>query len=287
MPAWDADIICALPAFSFQKKCVIIRTGGSEGLMKDKELQIECRQVTVLYGQDNYALEDVSFKINKGEFVFLAGRNGSGKSTIIKLISAQKQPSSGRVWVNGQFIDELDEDSLPFFRRKIGLLQSDIGLLPDRTVVENIEFVAKALRYKRSDARIRAEKALSITGVLQHKNKYPRELSGGEHIRVMLARCLVNNPDLLLLDEPTVYLDPDEAWDIMCLLKDINKLGVTIVVASHDREIITIMKQRVITLVAGTITSDRKNMIYDAKATDVFMERKVREKRAMQTKDKN
>lgn len=255
-------------------------------MMKDKELQIECRQVTVLYGQDNYALEDVSFKINKGEFVFLAGRNGSGKSTIIKLISAQKQPSSGRVWVNGQFIDELDEDSLPFFRRKIGLLQSDIGLLPDRTVVENIEFVAKALRYKRSDARIRAEKALSITGVLQHKNKYPRELSGGEHIRVMLARCLVNNPDLLLLDEPTVYLDPDEAWDIMCLLKDINKLGVTIVVASHDRELITIMKQRVITLVAGAITSDRKNMIYDAKATDVFMERKVREKRAMQTKDK-
>ena len=204
----------------------------------------------MLYGRDSFALEEVSLQIHKGEFVFLTGRNGSGKSTLLKLMSAQLMPTAGRVWVNGRFTDELTEETLPFFRRKLGILQADIDLLEDRTVLENVEFAMMAIQYKKKDIRMRAEKALSITGVLSQRDKVPKELSGGEKMRVMLARCLVNNPNILILDEPTVYLDADEAWDLMCLLRDINQKGVTVVISCHDRQLITIMKQRVITLVA-------------------------------------
>ncbi|MBR5229703.1 MAG: ATP-binding cassette domain-containing protein [Firmicutes bacterium] len=248
--------------------------------------QIECTQATVLYGKNSFALEDVNFKIEKGEFVFLTGRNGSGKSTILKLLSAQKKPTSGRVWVNGFFTDELNDDTLPFFRRKIGLLQADIGLLSDRTALENVEFAIMALQYNPKDIRLKAEKALSLTGVLSQKNKFPSELSGGERMRVMLARCLVNNPELLLLDEPTSSLDADEAWDLMCLLRDINRLGVTMVISCHDRQLVTIMKQRVITLVAGVITADNKKTIFDVKASDIFTERKVLQQREIRLNEK-
>ena len=143
-----------------------------------------------------------------------------------------------------------------------------------------------AIQYKKKDLRIRAEKALSITGVLRQKEKFPRELSGGEKMRVMLARSLVNNPDILILDEPTSYLDADEAWDLMCLLKDINQMGVTIVAACHDMKLITIMKQRVVTLVAGTITADEEHMVYDLRKSDIFMEREVLRQRELRLQAK-
>lgn len=253
---------------------------------KEKEKQIECSEVTVIYGRDTFALEEVSLTICKGEFLFLTGRNGSGKTTLLKLISAQKMPTTGRVWVNGSFTDELTEEMLPYFRRKMGLLQADIDLLEDRTVLENVEFAMMAIQYKKKDLRIRAEKALSITGVLRQKEKFPRELSGGEKMRVMLARSLVNNPDILILDEPTSYLDADEAWDLMCLLKDINQMGVTIVAACHDMKLITIMKQRVVTLVAGTITADEEHMVYDLRKSDIFMEREVLRQRELRLQAK-
>lgn len=120
-----------------------------------------------------------------------------------------------------------------------------------------------------------------MTGALKERDKFPRELSAGENMRILLSRCLVNNPNLLILDEPTVYLDPDEAWDLMCLLRDINRRGVTIIASCHDSELITIMKQRVVTLVAGTVTADNKHMIYDVKASDIFAERKVLQQRAL------
>lgn len=246
--------------------------------------QVEYKNVTVLYGKETFALEEVTFDIHKGEFVFLTGRNGSGKSTILKLMSAQILPSSGQVLVNGKCTSELTEKTIPYFRRRIGILQADIDLLEDRTALENVEFAIMALQYGKKGVREKAEKALSIVGVLSQRNKFPRELSGGEKLRVMLARCLVNNPDILILDEPTVYLDPDEAWDLMCLLKDINRMGVTLVVACHDIELITIMKERVITFVAGTITADDKHMIYDIKKSDIFMEREVLRKRAERLK---
>ena len=241
----------------------------------------------MLYGRDSFALEEVSLQIHKGEFVFLTGRSGSGKSTLLKLMSAQLMPTAGRVWVNGRFTDELTEETLPFFRRKLGILQADIDLLEDRTVLENVEFGMMAIQYKKKDIRMRAEKALSITGVLSQRDKFPKELSGGEKMRVMLARCLVNNPNILILDEPTVYLDADEAWDLMCLLRDINQKGITLVISCHDRQLITIMKQRVITLVAGTVTADNEHMIYDMKKSEIFMEREVRGQRELRKKEKN
>lgn len=249
--------------------------------METKEKQIECKQATVIYRKDSLALEEVSLRIDKGEFVFLTGRSGSGKSTLLKLLSAQILPSSGRVWVNGKYTDELTKDTRPYFRRNMGILQADIGLLPDRTALENIEFAMIATQREKKEIRLRAEKALSMTGALKERDKFPRELSAGENMRILLSRCLVNNPNLLILDEPTVYLDPDEAWDLMCLLRDINRRGVTIIASCHDSELITIMKQRVVTLVAGTVTADNKHMIYDAKASDIFTERKVLQQRAL------
>ncbi len=255
--------------------------------MEKKEKQIACSAVTVLYGKDSFALEAVSLEICKGEFVFLTGRNGSGKSTLLKLISAQLLPTSGSVWVNGVFTDTLTEETLPYFRRRMGILQADIDLLEDRTVLENVEFAMMAVDPFQKGVRAKAEKALSITGVLTQKDKFPRELSGGEKMRAMLARCLVNNPGILILDEPTSYLDADEAWDLMCLLRDINQLGVTIVAACHDRQLITIMKQRVVTMVAGVITADEEHMIYDIRKSDIFMEREVRRQRALRLSEKN
>lgn len=234
--------------------------------------------VTKYFGEE-IALENVSFTIEKGEFVFITGRSGAGKSTLLKLMIKQEEITSGNIWIAGESLKDMSGRMLPYHRRRIGYMSADVGLLPDRNVYENLEFAMMAVEKSRRQARKEIARVLGIVGLADKRKSYVNELSGGEEARIMLARALLVQPQILIADEPTANLDADSAWDLMLLLKELNHSGITIVVVSHSRELVSIMKQRVITLVAGSVVSDEKKAIYNQKAMDIFEERKILEKR--------
>ena len=215
---------------------------------------IELRNVTKEYSKGHAALNGVSVKIERGEFVFIVGDSGSGKSTLIKLIMKELNPTEGTIIVNGQNLNRMKHRNIAKYRRGLGVVFQDFRLLKDRNIYENIAF---ALRVTETPTRVIKKKvpaALSLVGLAQKYKSFPKELSGGEQQRV----AIVNEPAILLADEPTGNLDPTNSWEIMSLLKEANERGTTVLVVTHNQEIVNEMNERVITMKQGVIVSDEK-----------------------------
>ena len=204
------------------------------------------------------ALNNVSLHIEKGEFVFIVGDSGSGKSTLIKLLLRELTPTSGKIIVNHTDVVKLKHGKIPRYRRGIGVVFQDFRLLKDRNVYENVAFAQRVISVPGREIRKNVPGVLSLVGLAEKYKSKPRELSGGEQQRVALARAIINDPPILLADEPTGNLDPKNTWEIMKLLEQINKNGTTILVVTHNREIVNEMRKRVITMKKGVIVSDQK-----------------------------
>ena len=224
---------------------------------------IEFRNVTKTYDTGTKAIKGANFVIDKGEFAFLVGSSGSGKSTLIKLILKEEEPTSGRIIINGKDTTFLKPNRIPYLRRSMGVVFQDFRLLQDKTVYDNVAYAMYIVRATPRHIRRQVPMVLSLVGLSGKAKMYPHELSGGEQQRVALARALVNNPSMLIADEPTGNLDPDTAWDIMNLLNDINMRGTTVVVATHAKDIVDKMKKRVIHIRKGEIIRDDKKGGYD------------------------
>lgn len=225
---------------------------------------IEFRNVSKIYDTGTKAVKKANFVIDKGEFAFLVGTSGSGKSTLIKLILKEEEPSNGTIIINGRDTTFLKPKRVPFLRRSMGVVFQDFRLLPDKTVYENVAFAMYIVRATPRHIRRQVPMVLSLVGLSNKANVYPNELSGGEQQRVALARALVNNPTMIIADEPTGNLDPETAWDIMNLLNDINARGTTVVVATHAKDIVDRMKKRVIQIEKGNIVRDDRKGGYDS-----------------------
>ena len=219
---------------------------------------IRMDQVSMQYSTCVDALCDVSIRIEKGEFVFVVGKSGSGKSTFIKLLLKELNPSEGRIFVAGRQVTNLSRKQVSLYRRQIGVVFQDFRLLKNKTVYENIEFAQQIIGMNKREIARNVAIMLEMVGLKGKENAYPGELSGGEQQRVAIARALINNPAILLADEPTGNLDPQMAWEIMMLLQEINKMGTTVVVVTHNNDVVDIMKKRVVTLDKGSIVSDEQ-----------------------------
>ena len=217
---------------------------------------IQLLHVTRRYDRGGVALSDVTLSIEAGEFIFLTGPSGAGKSTLLRLVFREEPPSEGRVLVSGRNVALLSEAEVMGYRRDVGFVFQDFRLLPDKTVFENLTFVLRALGARHEERKLRAFDALKRMGLQHRLHSLPRELSGGEQQRVAIARALIDSPRLLLADEPTGSLDPELAAQIMELFKEQNARGTTILVASHDREMIRSMRKRTIVLEGGRVASD-------------------------------
>lgn len=214
---------------------------------------IETRNLSKLYSRNVYALRDLSLTIGKGEFVFLTGPSGAGKSTFLRLLLMQERPSEGEIVANGTSLANLSRSEIQEYRRSVGFVFQDFKLIATRTVLDNICFVPRVLGVPLAQQRRRAFQVLKWVGLQHRMNAYPLDLSGGEQQRVAIARALVSDPLLLLADEPTGNLDPDLSLEIMNLLREVNAGGTTVVVATHDRELIRLVRRRTITLEAGRV----------------------------------
>ncbi len=219
---------------------------------------IEFKNVSKKYGTGTVAVENANFKIDKGEFAFLIGDSGSGKSTMIKMMLKEEDPTSGNIIINGRDITNLKANKVPYLRRSMGIVFQDFRLLPDKTVYDNVAFAMYVVKASQKHIKRQVPMVLSLVGLSQKAKMYPNELSGGEQQRVALARAIVNNPSMLIADEPTGNLDPNTAWDIMGLLNDINMRGTTVVVATHAKDIVDRMNRRVIRIDHGNIVRDEK-----------------------------
>lgn len=225
-------------------------------------MMIEMQHISKVYKGNIIALSDISLNIENGEFIFLVGPSGAGKSTFIKLLLREAEPTSGTIKVNNIDLSGLKRRNIPYYRRTIGTVFQDFRLLLNLTVYENVAFAMRVVESPPREIRRRVPMVLSMVGLSAKANSYPHQLSGGEQQRVALARALVNNPSLLIADEPTGNLDPDTAWGIMELLSDINNSGTTVVMATHAREIVDRMKKRVIALEKGVLARDQKRGVY-------------------------
>ena len=223
---------------------------------------ITLENVSKSYSTGAPALNGISLHIEAGEFVFVVGDSGSGKSTFIKLLLRELLPTAGTIRVNGQDVAGLKRKEIPKFRRNLGVVFQDFRLLKDRNVYENVAFAQRIVQTPTKQIRKNVPSILSTVGLAGKYKARPKQLSGGEQQRVALARALVNNPPILLADEPTGNLDPKNSWEIMKLFEEINATGTTVVVVTHNREIVNAMKKRVITMNKGVIVSDEKEGSY-------------------------
>lgn len=219
---------------------------------------IVLENVSKTYSTGAPAINDINLNIKKGEFVFIVGDSGAGKSTLIKLLLKELEPTSGKIYVNDKILNKMRRRKVPYLRRDIGVVFQDFRLLKDRSVYENVAFAQRVIGVPGKVIRRRVPAMLAMVGLAEKYRSFPKELSGGEQQRVALARALVNNPPILLADEPTGNLDPTNSWEIMKLLEEINKRGTTVVVVTHNKEIVDAMKKRVITMQKGVIISDEE-----------------------------
>jgi len=219
---------------------------------------IKLEHVSKSYSAGIPALNDVNLEIEDGEFVFIVGDSGSGKSTMIKLLLKELEPTAGMITVNGKNLGRIRRRQIPKFRRNIGVVFQDFRLLKDRNVYENIAFAQKVIGESTRSIKKKVPSFLSMVGLAAKYRSYPKELSGGEQQRVAIARALINEPSILLADEPTGNLDNNNAWEIMKLLEEVNDRGTTVIVVTHNMEIVKVMKKRVITVQKGVIVGDSK-----------------------------
>ena len=219
---------------------------------------ITLENVSKSYAKGQPALNDVSLHIDKGEFVFIVGNSGSGKSTLIKLLLKELEPTSGTIIVNDQNLGKMKRRKVPKYRRGVGVVFQDFRLLKDRNVYENVAFAQRVIERPNRVIKKRVPEILTLVRLAEKYKSFPRELSGGEQQRVALARALVNRPNILLADEPTGNLDPKNSLEIMKLLEEINERGTTVLVVTHNREIVNSFRKRVITMRKGVIVSDEE-----------------------------
>lgn len=217
---------------------------------------IKLEHVSKAYQAEIPALNDISLYIGTGEFVFVVGDSGSGKSTLIKLLLKELEPTEGTIKIGSEDLGSITHRQIPKFRRKIGVVFQDFRLLQDRNVYENVAFALKVVEASNREIKKKVPQMLSMVGLAAKYRSLPRQLSGGEQQRVAIARALVNEPKLLLADEPTGNLDSNNAWEIMKLLEEINERGTTVMVVTHNMEIVKAMKKRVITMNKGVMVSD-------------------------------
>ena len=220
--------------------------------------------VTKVYDPNVVALNDVSFVIDKGEFVFVVGASGSGKSTMIRLLLKELEPTNGRILVGGRDLTRLKHSKVPLLRRNVGCVFQDFKLLPNRTAAENVAYALKVQGESSANIRRKVPEVLSLVGLSEKMGSLPDELSGGEQQRVSIARAVVNHPPLLICDEPTGNLDPDTSVGIMQLLYRINRSGTTILMVTHDREMVDKMRRRVIALEDGRLARDERRGGYES-----------------------
>ena len=233
--------------------------------MSDKNTLIRLHKVSVRYQTGTEALKEVSLEIGKEEFVFLVGSSGSGKSTFIKTLLREVRATSGELYVAGKSLNQLKRKEIPYYRRRLGVVFQEFRLLDDRNIFENVALAQRVTGVTRKE-KIRKNVCgmLKTVGLAGKEKAYPKELSGGEQQRVAIARAMVNRPEILLADEPTGNLDPENSWEIMRLLEEMNRLGTTVIVVTHNHEIVDQMKKRVITVQKGHIVSDMKQGGYEA-----------------------
>ena len=217
---------------------------------------ITIENVSKVYPNGSQALKNISLNIEKGEFVFIIGSSGSGKSTLIKMLLKELDPTEGNIIINGVNTTTMNRNQIPYLRRNLGIVFQDFRLLPKKTVYENVAFAMRVTEASSRHIARNVPTVLSLVGLQNKMKAYPNELSGGEQQRTALARAIVNNPPILIADEPTGNLDPETAWDIMYLLEEINKRGTTVVVATHASDIVDEMRKRVVMLDHGNIIRD-------------------------------
>ena len=217
---------------------------------------IQFTNVVKTYQQGNNALNGATMQVEDGEFVFLIGPSGSGKSTIIKMITGELKPTSGTVHVNGYSLERIRKREIPYLRRTVGVVFQDFRLIDKMTVYENVAFAMRVVGAKEKEIRERVPYVLELVGLESKMNRHPNEMSGGEQQRLAIARALVNNPSTIIADEPTGNLDPERSFEIMALLQEINNLGTTVLVVTHDQNLVEIFNKRVISINEGVVVDD-------------------------------
>ena len=218
---------------------------------------IHMRNICKTYDTGAVALDNVNIDIAKGEFVFIVGASGAGKSTFIKMLFREELPTSGKLLVNGHDVINMDRKEVPYLRRGLGVIFQDYRILPDKTVFENVAFAMQVIEAPRRIMQRSVNAVLDVVGLRDKYRSFPSQLSGGEQQRVAIARAIVNDPAIVIADEPTGNLDPETSWEIMDIFQRINKAGTTIVMATHDRNIVDAMKKRVIAIEDGRIVRDQ------------------------------
>ncbi len=217
---------------------------------------IKFENVTKIYPNDTVVLQDISFEVKEGEFISIVGKSGAGKTTLIRLILGLESPTSGNIFFDGENINEIDKFELQKIRRRIGGIYQDYKLLPTKTVFENVAYIMEIEGKAQEEIIKEVPQVLEAIGLIEKINNFPKELSGGEQQRLAIARALVNYPDVIIADEPTGNLDPYNTYEVMSLLEKINKAGKTVMLSTHDREIINKLGKRVITIEGGRIVRD-------------------------------
>jgi cell division transport system ATP-binding protein len=246
-----------------ETKRVPVVMGGRERIQEpDPNAVIQFRGVSKTYDSGDVGLEDATFAVSRGEFVFVVGQTGSGKSTIMRLLLKEHEATKGRIVVAGRDLSEIEHKKVPYYRRNLGVVFQDFKLLPNRTVYDNVAYALQVTGRSRKEIREKVPDILRLTGLATKLHNYPDQLSGGEQLRVSVARAFDNHPPLLLADEPTGNLDPETSIGIMQLLYRINRTGTTVLVATHDSHMVDRMRRRVIELDRGRIVRDEADAMY-------------------------
>ena len=257
----DNAIFCGFFNLCYNKKWFFSVYAGTHALALERNetnRMIRMKNVSKIYENGAVALDHVNIEIAKGEFVFVVGVSGAGKSTFIKMLFREELPTEGELFVNGHDVVHMDMTDVPYLRRGLGVIFQDYRLLSDKTVYENVAFAMRVIEAPRQMIQRRVNAVLDVVGLRDKYRDFPSQLSGGEQQRVAIARAIVNDPAILIADEPTGNLDPETSWDIMDIFKRINAAGTTIVMATHDKNIVDTMQRRVVAIEEGKIVRDEQ-----------------------------